>query len=360
VAKNHLNDQYNDDSDAYADYEERFNPLNSDRQARRARKPKVSHQPKKSQDNIRAELAEDSVLESGAATTYQPSRYESGWLMTSLSDFIRQDYITDVLGMVKGGKEASVYRCEAHPTTGYDLLAAKVYRPREFRQLRNDKMYREGRAILDEGGHLVKENNQRTMRALEKKSAFGQHVDHQSWLMYEYTTLQRLYSVGAAVPEPIGISDNAILMTYVGGDEMAAPLLNDVRLEIEDARRLFNEVMRNIELMLQNGMIHGDLSAYNILYWEGQITLIDFPQVTDSRGNSNAYFILQRDIQRVCEYFNRQGMKIDSRGIVRDMWRRYVERDPNERAADLSRMEYQREEAEQQRQELIMERRERA
>ncbi|MEO8607862.1 MAG: RIO1 family regulatory kinase/ATPase [Chloroflexota bacterium] len=360
MAKDHLNDLNNDDGDIYAAYEERFNPLNSDRQARRSRKPKVKHQPKKAQDIVRAELADENILESGSATTYQPSRYEEGWLMDSLTDFIRQEFIIDVLGLVKGGKEASVYRCEAHPTTGYDLLAAKVYRPRKFRQLRNDKMYREGRAILDEGGHLVKENNQRTMRALEKKSAFGQQVDHQSWLMYEYTTLQRLYAIGASVPEPIAISDNAILMTYIGGDDMAAPLLNDVHLEREEAQALFQEVLRNIELMLQNGMIHGDLSAYNILYWDGAITFIDFPQVTDSRGNSNAYYILQRDIERICAYFKSKGVPNNPRTILRDFWKRYVEADPNERAADLSRMEYQREEAAQQRQEQMMERRERA
>ena len=343
MANNHLNDKYLDDNDSYADYEARFNPLNTDRQARRSRKPKVKHNPKKSQSAIMAELADTDALEAGSGTTYQPSRYEEGWLLSSLTDFIRQEYITDILALVKGGKEASVYRCLAHPTSGYDLLAAKVYRPRKFRQLRNDKMYREGRAILDEGGHIVRENNQRTMRALEKKSAFGQQVDHQSWLMYEYSTLQKLYSMGAAVPEPVAVSDNAILMTYVGDEDMAAPLLNDVDLELEDAQALFKEVLHNIELMLTNGMIHGDLSAYNILYWDGAITLIDFPQVTDSRANSNAYFILQRDIERVCQYFQRQGVMTQPRGILRDLWKRYVERDPNERAADLSRLELQRE-----------------
>lgn len=345
MAKNHSNDLYNDDIEAYADYEERFNPLNSDRQARRSRKPKAKHNAKKAENVVLAELAETDLLESGGGTTYQPSRYEAGWLLSSLTDFLRQEFITDILGMVKGGKEANVYRCEGHPTSGYDMLAAKVYRPRKFRQLRNDKMYREGRGILDESGHTVKENNQRTMRALEKKSAFGQQVDHQSWLMYEYTTLQKLYAIGAAVPEPIAVSDNAILMTYIGDEDMAAPLLNDVNLEREEAQRLFKEVLRNIELMLTNGMIHGDLSAYNILYWEGEITFIDFPQVTDSRGNSNAYFILERDIERVCQYFEGQGVMTNPRAILRDLWKRYVERDPNERAADLSRMEYKREAA---------------
>lgn len=353
MAKNHLNELY-DDGDSYAEYEERFNPLNSDRQARRSRKPKVKHQPKKSQDTIRAELSEESNLEaSGSPTTYQPSRYEAEWLLEALQEFIHQDYITDVLGMVKGGKEASVYRCEGHPTVGHDLLAAKVYRPRKFRQLRNDSAYREGRhvitntsaALLNAQGHEIASRQDAIMRAMGKKTSFGVQVAHTSWLGYEYATLQQLHSLGAAVPQPIAASENAILMSYVGDENMAAPLLNDVSLELDEARVLFDEVLRNIELMLQNGMIHGDLSAYNILYWEGEITFIDFPQVTDSRGNSNAYFILGRDIERICQYFERQRVRTNPRTILRDLWKRYVEQDANERAADLSRMEYQREEA---------------
>jgi RIO kinase 1 len=348
VAKNHLNDLYMDDTDVYAEYEERFNPLNSDRQARRSRKPKVKHQPKKTQVDIVAELAEDNGLETeGSKTTYQPSRYEAEWLMSSLQDFISQDYIVDVLAMVKGGKEASVYRVEGHPTSGHELLAAKVYRPRKFRQLRNDSAYREGRhlvtnasrALLVSQGTQINAREEAMIRAMGKKTPFGIQVAHTSWLTYEYATLQQLYALGAAVPEPIAIAENAILMTYIGDENMAAPLLNDVKLELDEARDLFKEVMRNIELMLQNGMIHGDLSAYNILYWEGEITLIDFPQVTDSRGNSNAYSILQRDIERICQYFDRQGVMSNPRGIMRDLWKHYVEQDPNDRAADLSRME---------------------
>jgi RIO kinase 1 len=91
--------------------------------------------------------------------------------------------------------------------------------------------------------------------------------------------------------------------------------------------------------MLMNGLIHGDLSAYNILYWEGQITLIDFPQVTDSHNNANARFILSRDIERVCQYFARQRVDCDPAVITRRLWRRFAEPDPKLVAADLSRQE---------------------
>ena len=127
------------------------------------------------------------------------------------------------------------------------------------------------------------------------------------------------------------------LMTYIGDAGRAAPTLNEVRLERPEAEDLFLEVLRNIELMLEFDMIHGDLSAYNILYWQGEITLIDFPQVIDSQSNSKAYFILERDITRVCQYFKRQGVKCDSRAIMRDLWKRYIEKDPFLVTADESR-----------------------
>jgi len=332
------------------DLDEDYNDLFVDRQERRARKQKTKHAPKKSQAQIIESLAEPDALEGEGQykTTYQPSKYEATWLLQSLTDFYRQEYITDVLALVRGGKEASVYRCSARPGLDVDLLAAKVYRPRQFRQLRNDKMYREGRAILREDGKEAKETDHRLMRAIGKKSDFGVQVEHTSWLMYEFNTLKTLHAIGAAVPKPYAVAENAILMGYVGDGEMAGPTLSTVELQREEARHLFAETMRNVELMLAHGMIHGDLSAYNILYWEGQITLIDFPQVTNSHSNSQSHFILKRDVERVCSYFASQGVKAAQNpdDISRRLWKRYVEQDAQTRAADLSRLEAQREEKE--------------
>jgi RIO kinase 1 len=161
------------------------------------------------------------------------------------------------------------------------------------------------------------------MRAIAKGTAFGQKVQHTSWLMYEYTTLNHLYEAGAAVPRPWAIGDNVTLMEYIGDEDIAAPMLNTIRLEPDEVEPLFDEVMRNVDIMLQNHWIHGDLSAYNILYWEGKITLIDFPQVTDSRSNPDAHFILQRDIVRICEYFAQQGLPRDALSLVDELWYRY-------------------------------------
>jgi RIO kinase 1 len=314
--------------------------MQHDRQARRKRKPKVKHTPKKAQHEIVAELAQTTGLEGGFKTTYQPGLFEEGWLLQSLRDFYNMHHISDVLARVRGGKEASVYRCQGHPSTGLDWLAAKVYRPRMFRNLRNDKLYREGRAILSQDGQALNQtvHTDRLQRALGKKNAYAQQVAHTSWLMHEYTTLQTLYQAGAAVPKPIAAGENAILMGYVGDESMAAPTLNTVSLEAEEAHTLFGEVMRNVEVMLRHGLIHGDLSAYNILYWEGQITLIDFPQVVQAQGNTQAHFVLQRDIERICEYFAEQGVDANAEQIVRRLWKRYVEPSPKDKAADLSRL----------------------
>src|SRR5262249_41243784 len=311
------------DLDTYDRYAEQYDPEWTARPARAGRKQQARPTPKRSRGEIVAELAEPTGLEAGFTTSYHPARYEAAWLLDSLQLFYDEQLITDVLAQVKGGKEASVYRCAAHPTTGEALLAAKVYRPRMFRNLRNDKMYRDGRALLTSDGRAVKKTDHRIMRAVGKKTAFGAQVQHTSWLMYEYTTIERLHRAGAAVPRPYAAAENAILMTYYGDKRRAAPTLNEVHLAKGEAAVLFEEVLRNIELLLQHGLIHGDLSAYNILYWQGKVVLIDFPQVSDISANSKSDFILRRDIDRVCDYFARQGVRCDSTAIAHDLWDRY-------------------------------------
>lgn len=325
-----------DDTDKFDVYEEHFDPINYDRQARRKRKPRVNHQPKKSQKEIVTEIADAIGVEGGFEITYTPARHEADWLLASLRSFYDEALVTDVLAMVKGGKEASVYRCAADSSTGETWLAAKVYRPRKFRNLRNDKMYREGRTILTTEGKPIQERDHRMKQALLKGTNFGAQLWHTSWLMYEFTTLERLYQAGALVPKPYAVADNAILMGYIGDGQTSAPTLHEIDLEPEEAEPLFQEVLRNIKLMLQHDLIHGDLSAYNILYWEGQITLIDFPQVVNGRSNSKARFILQRDIDRVCEYFIRQGVECDPKTIMVDLWNQSFVENPENRAADES------------------------
>lgn len=321
----------------YEQYEEQFNPLHHDRQARRKRKPKAKHIAKKATDAILDEVAELEDLEGGFKTTYVPGLFEEGWLLQALQTFYEQKFITDVLGRVKGGKEASVYRCMAHASLGETLVAAKVYRPRMFRNLRNDAMYREGRDILTGEGKALNKRDDRTMRALGKKTAYGQQVAHKSWLTHEYKTLLTLYQLGADVPQAFALNDNTVLMTYYGDLSIGAPTLHEVDLSKREAKPLFQRVIHNIELMLSQDMVHGDLSSYNILYWDGDIILIDFPQVSMTQYNTNARMILERDITRVHDYFASRGVKCDVSDLTDKLWRKYVGKVGFYREVDLSR-----------------------
>ncbi|MCE5259613.1 MAG: hypothetical protein LLG44_11250 [Chloroflexi bacterium] len=270
----------------------------------------------------------DASSEDGFITSYHPARYEKGFLLTSLHSFYEQALLTDVLAKVRGGKEASVYRCRAHPATGLEFVAAKVYRPRMFRSLRNDAIYREGREVIETQGATIRQNEGREMRALRTKTSFGQSLAQGSWLGYEYTALKKLYAAGADVPRPLGANEHAILMTYYGDANLPAPTLVEVELSPHQARALWQRVLHNVELFMQHGFIHGDLSAYNILYWHDQMTIIDLPQVTSLGMNRNAFLILRRDIVRTAEYFSQYEIEIDVEKISRQLWARYAATDP--------------------------------
>ncbi|MBN2006980.1 MAG: hypothetical protein JXA21_26760 [Anaerolineae bacterium] len=317
-------------TDRYEIYEDQFNSLKAGRKARRKRNPEPHHTPKRSRQQVLEQISEElQGDEVGFKTTYHPSRHEEGWLLDSIRNFYEEALINDVLAMVRGGKEASVYRCAADPSTGVALLAAKVYRPRQFRNLRNDALYRGGREILTAGGHAVRSDDHRTIRAIGKKSAYGVQVSHTSWLTHELVSMQKLHDAGGAVPKPYAGGENAILMSYVGDERTAAPTLNNVRLEDDEAEYVFEEVMRNVKLMLTHNLIHGDLSAYNILYWDEEITLIDFPQVVNAANNDMAYPILLRDVQRICEYFDMQRFHRDPEVVTRNLWQQYGPEQPN-------------------------------
>ena len=253
--------------------------------------------------------------------TYHASLHEQGWLLASLGPFYEQHWISDILRMVKGGKEASVYLCASGQSVGVPSLAAKVFRPRNLRNLKNDQLYRLGREVLDENGNRIGDLGM--LKAQHKRSVYGEQIRHQSWIAYEFQALKTLYAAGADVPEPYEMGNNAILMGFIGEDGFAAPTLNTVMLDPGEVRPLYQRLLGNIEIMLAHEIVHGDLSAYNILYWGGEITLIDFPQVVSPRSHPCAYQIFSRDIARVCEYFTRQGLHTDPAHLAADLWREH-------------------------------------
>jgi RIO kinase 1 len=270
---------------------------------------------------------QEQPLEGGSKPKFTPTflagQRDQLWVLSSLSQFYEQDLITDVLRVVKSGKEASVYCCAADPATGRELLAAKVYRPRMFRSLRNDAIYRESRAMRDERGRVV--HGSRRWRGTAKKTERSRTMQVTNWIEYEFETQRLLYQAGADVPWPLAQIGNAVLMDYIGDAEEAAPLLRHVDLAPDEAQPLFDAILRNVELCLACNRVHGDLSEYNILYWQGAARLIDFAQAVDPRYSLDDVFqLLTRDIERVCRYFARYGVVADAEALALDLWMRYL------------------------------------
>jgi RIO kinase 1 len=187
-----------------------------------------------------------------------------------------------------------------------------------FRALKKDNLYRDERATLNADGNIIRDLGM--LKAEHNRTLYGEEIRLQSWIAYEFLSLRKLHAAGADVPQPFASSDNAILMTYLGGDDTAAPTLNTVNLTAIEARPIFQRLLHNVEIMLAHGLVHGDLSAYNVLYWEGEITLIDFPQVVSPQVNSNAYRIFERDIVRLCEYFSHHGVRTDPWRLAAKLW----------------------------------------
>ena len=254
--------------------------------------------------------------------SFSASKHERAWILTYLGGFYQDQLIADVLHQVKGGKEATVYCCAPGPGAGAGLIAAKVYRPRMFRNLRNDSLYRLGRNALDAEGKATRAR--RELLAMRKRTDFGQELLHGAWLANEFRTMQRLYEEGAAVPRPISHSENAILMEYLGEAGRPAQVLHHVALRAEEARPLFDQLIHNIDLMLGADCVHADLSAHNILYWDGAVKIIDFPQAVDPYTNPEAYPLFARDVLRVCQYFAHYGITTDPARLARDLWARHI------------------------------------
>ncbi|MCZ2121004.1 MAG: hypothetical protein LC108_01915 [Anaerolineales bacterium] len=304
--QNNLDDEFNDDAlNAYAD-----------RSKRRPRK--TGRHPKQISASNYDFVQKQDDTRTTFNFTYQAARFEEWWLLETLGAFYEHQWIADVLRKVKVGKEASVYLCKSGVGVDEPLLAAKIYRPSSLRSLKNVQEYRLGRLDLDADGHKLWKRAD--IKAAAKRTAYGEEVRHTSWIAYEYQTMEALFAAGADLPKVYAKEKNAILMQFVGDLESTAPILNSVSLDADEAQALFARMIFNIDLMLAHGCIHGDLSAYNILYWNGALKIIDFPQIVLPESNPSAWKFFQRDVMRVCQYFFAQGVDCDAGKIAADLW----------------------------------------
>lgn len=230
-----------------------------------------------------------------------------------IETFFDDGWIDEVLFPVKSGKEATVYCCRASPARGLGFAALKVYTPAPERSFRNDTSYTEDRGYGDA----------RTTRAVNARSRFGRVVRASAWVAREFYLLERLAAAGVSVPSPYAMTDTAILMELVSEGDKPAPQLVKVRLSPPEAERLLDQVLADIERMLACHIVHGDLSAYNILVADGRARIIDLPQAVDARTNRHAARLLARDVANVARYFRSQGADADPGDFAERLWALY-------------------------------------
>ncbi|HKO91443.1 MAG TPA: RIO1 family regulatory kinase/ATPase, partial [Polyangiaceae bacterium] len=229
----------------------------------------------------------------------------------------------------------TVYACTGHPSSERLVVAAKLYREQSLRGSKNTAQYQEGRELLAEDEDSGRGGSRRPGKSKDKggarKTKGAVDATQTSWLMHEFTVLRDLHAQGGDVPQPIEHAPQALLMEFIGDGMEGAPTLNDIVLEPSEAKQLFERVVFNIELLLGLGWVHGDLSAYNILYHQGRIVLIDFPQVVHCRNNPKARSLFERDVQRVAQYFSSDDFRIEYEPLARQLWEKHV---PEAESAD--------------------------
>lgn len=301
--------------DEYEEREERRNR----RGPRRMREAPPSKQSYESSVEVQRWLAEQR-LRKRMRPPFDPAflseRRDRDWIISSLEHFYERELIDDVLYEARSGKEATVFCCVAGPRAD-GLLAAKVYRPRMFRSLRNDAIYRLNRTQRDRSGAVL-----RGTRLERDNSRPEDRVA--AWIGYEFVTQELLYAAGARVPRPLAQAGNAVLMEFIGDTEASAPLLHQVVPEQAEAQLLYKQVLATVTIFLRCHRIHGDLSDYNILYRPGEAVVIDLAQAVDPRQGGDVFPLLKRDVERVCAFFARHGVTSDASAIAIDLWERYL------------------------------------
>ncbi len=216
-------------------------------------------------------------------------------------------------GVLKSGKEAEVFLVERTSASGSCLLAHKRYRPRypkqgELRELGFSKgtIYR-GDAVYRAGWNL----NRRDKLAVNTGSRFGHQLAAAVWPANEMAMLELAWQAGASVPYPVERTEDGLLMEFIGDRDSAAPRLVNARLsgpELATARR---QLIDSLRAMSSARVVHGDLSPYNILWWQGRLVIIDFPQAVEATTNPHALDLLHRDIVNIADWFARQRTPID-------------------------------------------------
>lgn len=229
---------------------------------------------------------------------------------TRLQPLVDDGLIDEVLSQLMSGKEAQVYvvRCGQH------VRCAKIYKEAGKRSFKQAVQYQEGRAV----------KNSRSARAIGKRSRYGQQEQEQAWLNAEVDALRRLAAAGVRVPKTHGFVDGVLLMDMISDAEgYPAPRLNDVVLSAEQAREFHARIIADVVKMLCVGLIHGDLSEFNVLVGKDGPVIIDLPQAVNASGNNSAAAMLLRDVENMANYFGRFAPELRTSDYGREIWGLY-------------------------------------
>ena len=227
-----------------------------------------------------------------------------------IAPLVEDGLVDEVIRQLMSGKEATVYvvRC------GDEVRCAKVYKEANQRSFHQSVVYTEGRKV----------KNSRRARAMEKGTSYGRKAQEEAWQNAEVDALYRLAAAGVRVPKPYNFHEGVLLMELVTDSEgNAAPRLNDLVLTAEVAREYHRILITQVVRMLCAGIIHGDLSEYNVLVDSTGPVIIDLPQAIDAAANNQACQMLLRDVQNLAAYFGQFAPELLATDYGNEIWSLY-------------------------------------
>lgn len=228
----------------------------------------------------------------------------------SLEPLVRDGLVDEVLRPLKSGKEAAVYVVLSEG----EIRCAKVYKEANKRGFHKQALYQEGRKV----------RNSRQARAMEKNTRFGRQQQEAVWQNAEVDALYRLAAAGVRVPKPYNFVEGVLLMELVADAEgAAAPRLNDLLLSHEEALDFHARLIKEVVRMLCAGIVHGDLSEFNVLVDADGPVIIDLPQAVDAAANNNAATMLERDVNNMAAYFGRFAPELLNTQYGKEIWKIY-------------------------------------
>jgi len=224
-------------------------------------------------------------------------------------------------GTLKSGREAEIFMVERRFASGPRLLAHKRYRPRypTKGQLRdegfsNSTVYR-GDSIYKAGWFLAT----RDKRAVMAGTRYGHELAGRLWPMQEWAMLRRAWEAGVSVPYPVEQTDHGLMMEFIGDESQAAPKLAQARLSRTELVSAWDQLVENLRALSSAGLVHADLSAYNLLWWQERIVVIDLPQAVEFTTNTDAYDLLHRDVANVGDWFTRHGALVEQEALYAEL-----------------------------------------